>query len=69
MLGLTFYWKEGAPRWVGTAAFSLRKETPKLFRLEVRPFFETLCLLRRPLSRRAGLWQVRQVILPAKRGA
>ena len=38
ILDPTFYWKEGAPTWVGTAAFSLKKETPKLFRLEVRPF-------------------------------
>ena len=38
ILSTTFFWKEGAPVWVGTAAFSLKKETPKLFRLEVRPF-------------------------------
>ena len=25
-------------RWVGTAAFSSKKETPKLFQLEVYPF-------------------------------
>ena len=38
MLSATFYWKEGAPTWVGTAAFSSKKETLKHFRLEVRPF-------------------------------
>ena len=38
ILSATFYWKEGAPTWVGTAAFSSKKETPKLFRLEVYPF-------------------------------
>ena len=38
MIGVSFYWKEGALKWVGTAAFSSKKETPKLFRLEVRPF-------------------------------
>ena len=38
MLSVTFYWKEGAPTWVGTAAFSSKKETLKHFRLEVRPF-------------------------------
>ena len=38
MLSATFYWKEGAPTWVGTAVFSSKKETLKQFRLEVRPF-------------------------------
>lgn len=38
ILSTMFYRKEGAPVWVGTAAFSLKKETPKFFRLEVRPF-------------------------------
>ena len=38
MLSATFYWKEGAPTWVGTAVFSSKKETLKHFRLEVRPF-------------------------------
>jgi hypothetical protein len=34
-----FAWKEGTPGWAGTAAFSLKKATPKHFRLEVYPFF------------------------------
>ena len=38
MLNATLYRKEVAPRWVGTAVFSSKKETLKLFRLEVRPF-------------------------------
>ena len=38
MLSATFYWKVGAPTWVGTAVFSSKKETLKQFRLEVRPF-------------------------------
>ena len=33
-----FAWKEGTPGWAGTAAFSLKKATPKHFRLEVYPF-------------------------------
>jgi hypothetical protein len=40
MLSATFYWKEGAPTWVGTAAFSSKKETLKQSELEVCPFLK-----------------------------
>ena len=55
MLNAALYRKEGAPRWVGTAVFSSKKETLKLFRLEVRPFLGRrgpLSLLRRQFSQR-----------------
>ena len=54
MLNATLYRKEGAPRCVGTAVFSSKKETLKLFRLEVRPFLGRrgpLSLLRRQFSK------------------
>ena len=40
MLSATFYWKEGAPTWVGTAVFSSKKETLKQSELEVCPFLK-----------------------------
>ena len=58
MLNAALYRKEGAPRCVGTAVFSSKKETLKLFRLEVRPFLGRrgpLSLLRRQFSHRESL--------------
>ena len=59
MLSTTFYWKEGAPTWVGTAAFSSKKETLKHFRLEVRPFLgialSVCCAVRSPEGGALGM--------------
>ena len=61
MLSSTLYGKEGTPAmgWNGCVFF--KKGTPKLFRLEVYPFYSPLSLLRSQLSQRESLWRAGQV--------
>ena len=70
MLSATFYWKEGAPTWVGTAAFSSKKETLKHFRLEVRPFLgialSVCCAASSPEGGKDGVCAMPRPLLPGE---
>ena len=70
MLSATFYWKEGVPTWVGTAAFSSKKETLKHFRLEVRPFLgialSVCCAASSPEGGKDGVCAMPRPLLPGE---